>query len=146
MYLPFFFFWPFFLCFQFPLHYASLIDLIFCIYKKTFSYKYNTSRLLNVCCVKSNNNRLRFIESSFRTSMSYLSRLRAILYCSNNSALIVILIHGLPISNGFYRYQMDSFFKDEGHIHISYSTSANQYGYLTCVKYKKLFFSFSRSN
>ena len=30
-------------------------------------------------------------------------------------------------------YQMKYFFKDEGQIHFSYSTSANHYGSLTCV-------------
>ena len=41
---------------------------------------------------------------------------------------------------------MDYFLIDEGHIHLSYSTSVNQYGSLTCEKYKKRFFAFSRSN
>ena len=36
-------------------------------------------------------------------------------------------------------YQMYYFFKDEGHIHLSYSNFTNQYGFLTCVKYKKTF-------
>ena len=38
------------------------------------------------------------------------------------------------------------YFLDEGNIHLSYSTSANHYGYLTCVKYKKHVFTFNRSN
>ena len=100
---------------------------------------YNSSRRLNVCCMKSKNIRLRFIASSSRTSISHLSRLKAILYCSNNTLLFVISMHGLPISN---RY----FCLDEGHIHFSYSTLAFQYGSLIFVKYKNLFYTFSRSN
>ena len=34
-------------------------------------------------------------------------------------------------------YQMDYFLLDEGKIHFSRSTSSNQYGSLTCGKYKK---------
>ena len=58
--------------------------------------------------------------------MLYFSDLRAILYCSNKSSCLAILMHGLPISNGL-------FFLDEGHIHFSYSTFEEQYGSLTCV-------------
>ena len=36
-----------------------------------------------------------------------------------------------------YQFQIHSFFKDEINIHFSYLTFANQYGSLTCVKYKK---------
>ena len=107
--------------------------------KGYFPCKYNPSIRLNVCCIKSKNIRLRFIASSFRTSMSYLSLLRAIIYCSNNTSPIAILMHGLPISNGF-------FFLDEGHIHFSYSTSANHFGSLTCSKYKNLLIAFNGSN
>ena len=94
---------------------------------------------MNVRCMKSKNIWLRFIASSFRTSMSYVSQLRAIIYCSNNSLLFVILMHGTRISNELY-------FLDEGQINFSYSTSANHYGSLTCVKYKNFFFAFSISN
>ena len=123
----------FFLCsgFQFPLNSASSNwSFMIVSIKRYISRKYNPSRRLNVRCMKSNNIWLRFYASSFRTSMSYLSWLRAILYCSNNSSLFAILMHGTPLSNGL-------FFVDEGQIHFSYSTSANQYGSLTCVKYKK---------
>ena len=41
-------------------------------------------------------------------------------------------MNGLPIPN-------ELIFKDEDHIHLSYSTLANQYGSLTCVKHKKTF-------
>ena len=102
------------------------------IYQKTFSCKYNTSRRLNVRCMKSRNIRLRFIASSFWTSVSYLSQSRAIIYCSINSSLLAILINGTPISNGLI-------FLDEGNIHLSYSTPANHYGSLIWVKYQKLF-------
>ena len=139
MYLPYFCFYPFFLsslstsaaiCF---LNWFSMILSI----KRLFSCKYNPSRRLNVRCIKSKNIWFRFIASSFWTSMSYLSRLRAILYCSNKSSLLAIIINSLPISNGLI-------FLDEGHINVSYSTLANHYGSLTCVKYKKPFFTFSR--
>ena len=50
----------------------------------------------------------------------------------NNSSLLSILMHGIRISNGFI-------FFDEGHIYFSYSTSANQYGSLTCIKYKNFY-------
>ena len=142
MYLPLFCFWPFFLC-SVLLISAELcfLDWSFVIVsiKRHFSCKYNASRRLNVCCMKSNHIWSHFIASSFQTSMSYLSWLRAILYCSNNSSLFAILMHGTPLSNGL-------FFVDEGQIHLSYYTSANQYGSLTCAKYKKLFSSLSRSN
>ena len=52
---------------------------------------YNPFRQLNSCCIKSKNIWLRFIASSFQTSMSYFSRLIAILYCSNNSSLFTNL-------------------------------------------------------
>ena len=79
--------------------------------KRLFSCKYNLSIQLNVCCVKSKNIRLRFIVSSLWTSISYLFRLRDILYCSNNSSLISIIMHGLPISNGFFlRWRSYKFF------------------------------------
>ena len=97
--------------------------------KGHISHKYNPFRILNVCCITSKNIRLIFIVSSFWTSMSYLYQLRDILYCSNNSSFFTILIHGKRISNGS--------FLDEGHIYFSYATSANQHGYLTCVKYKR---------
>ena len=69
--------------------------------KDIFHVKKNPSRQLNVCCMKSKNIRLHFIASSFRTSMSYLYWLRAILYCSNSVSLIAILMNGLLISNRF---------------------------------------------
>ena len=69
--------------------------------KRLSSCKYNLSRKLNVCYIKSKNIWLHLIASSFWTSMLYFSRLRAILYCSNNSSIPAIIIHGLPISNGF---------------------------------------------
>ena len=136
MYLPFFSFRPFFsvqfltvltaLCFlDWSLMIVSIIGKLSC--------KYNPSRILNVSCMKSKNIQLHFIASSFWTSMWYLSRLRAIIYFSNNSSLLEILMHGTPISNGLI------FFKGEGHIRFSYFTSAKQYGSLTCVKYKKTF-------
>ena len=100
--------------------------------KRKISCKYNPSRRLNICYMKSNNIRLRFIASSFQTSMSCLSQLRAIIYFQNNTSLLSILMHGLPISNGFI-------FLDEGHVHLSYSTSANHYVSLTYVKYKQNF-------
>ena len=108
---------------------ALLPQLIFFIVfiKGYFSSIYNSSIQLNICYMKSNNIRLRFIATSSRTSMSYFSRLRAILYFSNNTSLYAILMQGLLISNGFI-------FLDEGHINLSYSTSLNQYGSLICVK------------
>ena len=87
--------------FQFLLHFASSIDFLWLYLSKYFLCIYNPSRRLNVYCMKSKNIWLRFIASSFKTSMSPLSRLRAIPYCSNNSSLPAILFHGLPISNEF---------------------------------------------
>ena len=114
MYLPSFFSVLFFL---FSLSFSSatcVLDWFSVIVyiKKLVSCKYNPSRRLNVRCMKSKNIQLRFIVSSFWTSMSYLSRLRAILYCSNNSSLLSIIIHGLPISNGFIflRWRSYTFF------------------------------------
>ena len=49
--------------------------------KRHISRKYDSSSILNVCCIKSKNIWLRFITSSFWTSMSYFSWLIAILYC-----------------------------------------------------------------
>ena len=98
MYLPFLFLYLFFYVQSFNYRWTLLPQLIFlivCIKIKT------SSRQLNVSRMKSKNIRLLFIASSYRTSMSYLSRLRTILYCSNNCSLFEILIHGLPISNGF---------------------------------------------
>ena len=68
------------LCF---LNWSFLIASI----KRHVSSIYNPSRILNVRCTKSKNIRLRFIASSSRTSMPYLSLLRSIIYCSNNSSL-----------------------------------------------------------
>ena len=76
-----------------------LYQLIFydCIYQTIYSLKYDPSRRLNVRCMKSKNIWLRFIASQFRTSMSYLSQLRSILYCVNNTSLLAISMHGTPI-------------------------------------------------
>ena len=132
MYLPYFCFCPFFLFGILTFAESCLLDWFSIIVsiKILFSCKYNPSGRLNVCCMKSKNIWLRFIALSFWTSMSYLSRFRAILYCLNNSYLLAIIMHGLPISNWF-------FFLNEGRIHFYYSTFANQYESLTCVKYKK---------
>ena len=141
MYLPLFCFWPFSL-FSFSISAAlCFLNWYFMIVsiKIHLSRKYNPSRQLNVCCMKSKNIRLLFIASSFRTSMSDLSRLRAILYGPNNSSLFAILMHGTHISNALI-------FKDEGQIHFSYSISANQYVPLTCEKYKNIFSDFISSN
>ena len=59
-----------------------------------------------------------------------MSRIRAIIYFSNNSSLLAIIMRGLPISNEFI-------FLDEVNIHFPY---------VTYVKYKNPFFTFSRSN
>ena len=67
------------------------------------SRKYNR---LKVCCMKSKNIWLRFIASSFSTSMSYFSRFKAILYCSNNSSIFAILMHGTQLSNGFFFFKV----------------------------------------
>ena len=109
---------PYFISFLdfFPLFRSSISDALcflnwyFMIIsiKRHPSCKYNPSRRLNISSMKSNNIWLRFIASSFRIWMSYLSQLRAILYCSNNSSLFSILIHGKLISNRFL------YFKDEG--------------------------------
>ena len=100
--------------------------------KRHSSRKYNPYRRLNFCCMKSRNIRLNFIASSFRTSMSYFYQLRSILYCSKNSSLFAILMHGLWIPKGFV-------FLDEGKIHFSCSTSAKQYRSLTFVRYQKIY-------
>ena len=71
--------------------------------KRISSCQYNASRQLNVCWMKSKNIWLLFIVSSLWTSMSYFSLLRDILYYSNNSSLLAIIIHGL-------KFQMDSIF------------------------------------
>ena len=103
MWLLYFCFYPFFSVYDFNFRYTLLPRLIlyYCIYQRTFSCKYNPSRRLNVCSMKSKNIRLHFIASSFWSSISYLSCLRAIIYCSNNTSLLVIIMHGLPISNVF---------------------------------------------
>ena len=140
MYLPLFFSGLFFSVQFFNFCCTLLPRLIFYyhIYQKTFLCIYNPSRRLDVRCIKSNNIWLCFISSSFRTSVSYLYWLRSIIYCSNNTSLLSILIHGKRISNGFI-------FLDEIQKYLSYSTSKNQDGSLTCEKYKKIF-AFSRSN
>ena len=97
MYLPFFCFWTF-LSDQFLNFRCTLMPRLIIhdrTYQNTFSRKYNPSRRLKFCFIKSKNIRLRFIASSFRTSMSYFHRLRAIIYCSNNTSLPAILMHGL---------------------------------------------------
>ena len=80
--------------------------------KRYLSYKYNPTSWLNVLCMKLNNIWSRFIASSFRTSMSYLSQLRSILYCSNNSSFFSILMHGSWIPNVFilFRWRSNTFF------------------------------------
>ena len=103
--------------------------------KRHTSCKYNLPRRLNIRFIRSKNIMLYFIASSFRTSVSYLSPLRAILYCSNNSSLFAILMHGTRISN-----RLNILYKVQ--IYLSYSTSANHYGSLTFVKYKNLLFAF----
>ena len=134
MYLPFFFNGLLFSVQFFDFRYTILPRLIFfdCICHLKKSCEFNISRRLNVRCIKSKNILLCFIASSFWNSMLYLLQLRAIIYCSNNTSLLAILMHSLPISNGF-------FFLDEGRIHLSYSTSTNKYGSLICAKYKKYF-------
>ena len=77
--------------------------------KRNILCKYNPSRQFNVRCIKSKNIWLHFIASSFRTSMSYFSRLRVIAYCLNNSSLIALLMHGTPISNGFIFFRWRSY-------------------------------------
>ena len=142
MYPPLFCFWTF-LSVQFSISAAICFfnwSFMIVSIKIHISCKYSPYRRLNVHCMKSKNIRLQFIASSFRNLMLYFSRLRSIIYCSNNSSLFEILMHGTRISNGFV------FFKDEGQIHFSYSTSSNQYGYLTCVKYKKNSFISSNEN
>ena len=128
---------PYFFSFFFLLTHSTYATICFLNWfpmivsiKKRFSCKYNPSRRFNVRFLKSNNIQLCFIKSSFWNSMSYLSRLRAIIYCSKNSSLLAIIMHSLLISNGLL-------FLGEGPIHFSYSTFANQYGSLICVKYTK---------
>ena len=72
--------------------------------------------------------------------MSYLSCLRAILYCPNNSSLFA------NINAWFTNIKLILLLIYEGPIHLSYSTFANQFGSLTYVKYKKLFFTLSSLN
>ena len=103
MYLPFFFNVLLFSVQFFDFRYTILPRLIFfdCICHLKKSCEFNISRRLNVRCIKSKNILLCFIASSFWNSMLYLLQLRAIIYCSNNTSLLAILIHVTPISNGF---------------------------------------------
>ena len=87
----------------FNFRYTLLLQYYIISYiKRHISRKYNPYRRLNYHCIKSKNIWLRFIPSSFRTSMLYLSQLKSILYCSNSSSLFAILMHGTWISNGFF--------------------------------------------
>ena len=103
MYFP--FFNGLFYLFSFSIsavHCFLVWSFIITYIKRNLSRKYNPSIPLNVHCMKWKGIRLRCIASSSRTSMSYFSRLRAILYFSNNTLLFAILIHSLLISNGFF--------------------------------------------
>ena len=90
---------PFFVSFLFPLFSISIFSALYFLnwyylilsIKRHFACIYNPSRILNVRCMKSKDIRLRFIASSSRTSMSYLSQLRAILYFSNNTSIFANL-------------------------------------------------------
>ena len=110
----FIFFLAFFSLFSFSI-YAALFFLVWYFVitsiKRHISCKYNPYSWLNICCMKSKNVWLRFIVSSFRTSMSYLSQLRAILYCSNNTSLFAVLFHGKRIPNGsiLFRWRSNTY-------------------------------------
>ena len=69
--------------------------------ERHFSFIYNPFRLLNIHCTQPKNIWLQFHALSFRISMSYLPWLRGISYCSNNSSLFSILMHGKCISKVF---------------------------------------------
>ena len=100
------------------------------------SRKYNPSIRLNNHCMKFKN-WLRFIASSFLTSMLCMSLLRAILYCLNNISLFDISMHGSWIPNGlvFCRWRSNTF-----------PLLLNHYESLTCVRYKNILFDCIISN
>ena len=125
--------------FNFRCNLLPQLILYFCIYQETFSCKYNPSRRLNIYWMKSKNIWLHLIASSFWSSMSYLSHLRPIIYCSNSTSLLVIIMHGLPISNVFV-------FKRSRSYTFLLLDFCKPLCILNTSKIKKPFFNFIRSN
>ena len=126
-------FWPLFICsvFQFSPHSASLFDIPWSNISKDI-FHLNRNHIVNWTFVSWYQIIVSYtlLRHNFKPQCHICSDQEPfyIVQITVHSSLSQCMVHG---------YQIYSFSLGESRIYLSYSTSSNQYGYLTCVICKK---------